>query len=144
MLAAFSHLAGKNLHLLNQAMFQRNWKLKQPGTTVRLVCVITILQDPCRAIGAGSSEGRVTEPTCLHCHGINPGQFLLGAANAIGRLLLLKQRKTSFLFKLDIAQAFDSVSWPFLLEILQHKGFGPKWCSWLCLMLSSSSTRVPS
>uniref|UniRef100_M8CGH6 Protein MON2-like protein n=1 Tax=Aegilops tauschii TaxID=37682 RepID=M8CGH6_AEGTA len=32
------------------------------------------------------------------------------------------------MLKLDVARAFDSVSWPFLLQILSHLGFGPRWC----------------
>lgn len=46
------------------------------------------------------------------------------------------------MLKLDIAKAFDSVSWSFLLEILRHRVFGPRWISRVALMLSSSSTRV--
>lgn len=39
------------------------------------------------------------------------------------------------LLKLDISQAFDSVSWPFLLEILRHLGFGRRWCEWVSILL---------
>jgi hypothetical protein len=37
---------------------------------------------------------------------------------------LHKRKSASLLFKLDISKAFDSVSWPFLLEVLRHLGFG--------------------
>jgi hypothetical protein len=41
--------------------------------------------------------------------------------------LFHQQNMPRLLFKLDIAKAFDSVSWPFLIEVMQHMGFGHIW-----------------
>jgi mannosylglycoprotein endo-beta-mannosidase len=40
---------------------------------------------------------------------------------------LHEQKEPHILLKLDISKAFDLVSWPFLLEILQQLGFGQIW-----------------
>jgi hypothetical protein len=42
--------------------------------------------------------------------------------------------------KLDISRAFDSVSWEYLLDLLQHRGFSTKWHNWLSLLLATSSS----
>jgi len=55
---------------------------------------------------------------------------------------LQRKKEAHILLKLGISKAFDSVSWAFLLETLQHLGFGPRWRSILCLILSTASTRV--
>jgi hypothetical protein len=53
-----------------------------------------------------------------------------------------KQKLSRILLKLDIGKAFDSISWPFLLDVLQHLGFGPVWCSIILKLLRSTSSRV--
>ena len=52
-------------------------------------------------------------------------------------------RKPSMLLKVDLAKAFDTVSWPFcLLEVLEHLGFPARWRDWISAILSSSTTKV--
>jgi hypothetical protein len=46
------------------------------------------------------------------------------------------------MLKLDIARAFDSVSWSLLFEVLRKLGFGPRFCEWVAILLSTASTRV--
>lgn len=55
---------------------------------------------------------------------------------------LYRKRKPSLLIKLDISKAFDTVCWPFLLQVLQARGFGTNWRDWISVLLSSATTRV--
>ncbi|KAM0878358.1 hypothetical protein ACQ4PT_034930 [Festuca glaucescens] len=56
--------------------------------------------------------------------------------------LLHRRKISSFLLKVDMAKAFDSLSWPFLLSVLRQRGFGPRWLKWIALILRTASTSV--
>jgi mannosylglycoprotein endo-beta-mannosidase len=51
-------------------------------------------------------------------------------------------RVPSMLIKVDITKAFDSVSWPFLLRVLRHLGFGDRFIEWICIILSTASSKL--
>jgi hypothetical protein len=57
-------------------------------------------------------------------------------------VLIRKKKIPMLLLKLDISKAFDTLSWPFLLEVLQARGFGHKWCRQITALLSTASSRI--
>ena len=46
------------------------------------------------------------------------------------------------LFKLDFEKAYDMVNWDFLLEVLELRGFGERFISWIKALLVSSKTCI--
>lgn len=53
----------------------------------------------------------------------------------------LHRKKSMALFvKLDISKAFDSVNWPYLLEIMEYLGFGYRWRNWISSLWCTSSS----
>jgi hypothetical protein len=70
---------------------------------------------------------------CIHDNYL----FVSNLARALHR-----KNKPSLLLKIDFAKAFDSVSWEYLLELLQHLGFPSRWRDWIALLLSSTSSSV--
>jgi hypothetical protein len=56
--------------------------------------------------------------------------------------LLHVHKKLSLMLKIDITWAFDSIAWPFLLEIMHHIGFSHTSLDWTSTLLSTVSTWV--
>jgi len=44
--------------------------------------------------------------------------------------------------KLDIAKAFDSVRWHYLLEVMQRLGFGQRWRDLISILWSTTTSRI--
>ncbi|GJS67120.1 cysteine-rich receptor-like protein kinase, partial [Tanacetum coccineum] len=42
----------------------------------------------------------------------------------------------------DFEKAYDSIRWGYLIEIMEHMGFGDRWCKWVIACLKSSSISV--
>jgi hypothetical protein len=55
---------------------------------------------------------------------------------------LHRLKEPRVMLKLDIARAFDLVSWALLFEVLRKAGFGPRFRNLVAILLSSASTRV--
>ncbi|XP_073360030.1 uncharacterized protein [Aegilops tauschii subsp. strangulata] len=53
-----------------------------------------------------------------------------------------RTKRAAILLKLDIAKAFDTVSWPYPLDMMRARGFGSRWCNWITMLLATSSSRV--
>jgi hypothetical protein len=56
--------------------------------------------------------------------------------------MLRKKKRPKILLKLDVAKAFDTVLWPFLLDVLQAMGFGVRWKRWITTLLTTASSNI--
>lgn len=52
-----------------------------------------------------------------------------------------RNKTPALLLKLDIAKAFDTVSWQYLLDMLQARGFPPRFRDWIALLFRSASSQ---
>jgi mannosylglycoprotein endo-beta-mannosidase len=53
-----------------------------------------------------------------------------------------KAKTPALLLKLDIRKAFDSVSWEYILDLLQRRGFPHRFRNWIAALFSTATSRV--
>ena len=42
-----------------------------------------------------------------------------------------KDKEDALVFKVDFEKAYDKIKWPFVILMLEQKGFPDKWCDWV-------------
>lgn len=53
-----------------------------------------------------------------------------------------RKKTPALLFKLDISKAFDSISWEYMLELMEKRGFGPRWREWMVILFRTAHSSV--
>jgi hypothetical protein len=118
-----SQLRGSTFNLFNSANIVLLLKKDQPLTVgdYRSISMVS------------SSQSAFIKKRCIH-------KILLFVQSLIKELHIKKI--STLLIKLDIKKAFDSISWDYLLDLMEHLSFGPKWREWISIALATSSLRI--
>jgi hypothetical protein len=141
-----SQLRGETFHLLNTTnivLLPKKEKAERVGDYRPISLIHGVAKifskilanrlGPCLPELVSSSQSAFVKKRCIH------DNYIL--VRGIIKNLHSKKTPTLF-FKLDITKAFDSISWAYLLEVLQNMGFDNKWKNWISLALSTSSSRI--
>lgn len=143
---AFWEMDFRSLHCINGALMVLLQKTQSPAG-LRDYRPISLIYSVGKYIAKGLAMWLT--PFMPRIISINQSAFIRGrqihdnfqAVQLACRWLHARHHPT-ILLKVDLAKAFDTVAWPFLLELLQHIGFPLRWWNWLAALLAASSTRV--
>jgi hypothetical protein len=139
-------LDSRGFYLINQA-YMVLLRKKRKATEVRDFRPISLIHSLSKLIAKVLSTRLAPAMHAL----VTPNQsaFIKGRAiqdnvHAIQSTVKLLHvlRWPTVLLKIDLAKAFDTVNWAFLLELLCHMGFSRRWVNWVSILLSTASTKI--
>jgi Reverse transcriptase (RNA-dependent DNA polymerase) len=55
---------------------------------------------------------------------------------------LHKRQIPAIFFKIDFLKAFDTLSWEYIIEVLDAKGFPKLWITWINNLLISTTSHI--
>jgi hypothetical protein len=142
----FFDLNEPSFHCLNSALFVLLPKNDQPthATHYRPISLIHSFAKLMSKIMSNRLQPRLDEL-------ISPCQSAFIAGRSIQDNFLYVQNLAKYyhrnntpalLLKLDIAKAFDTVSWQYLLDMLQARGFPSRFRDWIALLFRTASSQV--
>jgi hypothetical protein len=143
----FSNLQTSNLHWLNSANIALIPK-KEGAEEVADFCPISLIHTIVKLISkmmafrlAPHMNKLVSNTQCAFIKKRSIHDNFLYVRNLARKMH--KSKTPTLLFKLNIKNAFDSVRWDYLMELLQHLGFTCKFRDWIAApMLSLSILRL--
>jgi hypothetical protein len=56
--------------------------------------------------------------------------------------LCKKSKKDMIILKLDFEKTFDKLEHEVILQVMHHKGFGPKWLMWMKMIMDSGTSSI--
>ncbi|XP_026459208.1 uncharacterized protein LOC113359850 [Papaver somniferum] len=86
-------------------------------------------------------EKLISPQQAAYIEGRNIHEQVLMASELVNEMKFTR-RGGNVGIKLDISQAYDSVSWDFLIKFLLKYGFSESWCEWLIILFKSARISV--
>ncbi|XP_026436380.1 uncharacterized protein LOC113334256 [Papaver somniferum] len=89
----------------------------------------------------GLMEKLISSQQAAYVKGRSIQEQILLASEMVNKMRK-KRRGGNVALKLDISQAYDFVSWTFLLKVMCKYGFSSSWCNWLLSIFESAKLSV--
>jgi hypothetical protein len=143
---SFWSLDQKSIFLINQA-YVVLLKTKEDAKEVKDCCPISLVHSFNKLLAK-----LLARRIASHLHEmVKPNWSTFIKGRSIHDKFMVVQSTTNLLhvrkrpgmhLKIDIAKAFDSVGWAFLIDLLNHYDYSQRWTDWLSVLLSIASTCV--
>lgn len=143
---AFAHADSRNLQKLNNALIvliPKKPGARSPGD-FRPITMIHSFAKLISKVLARRLAPRLSEMVAANQNAFVRERTIHDNFKYVQRAAVLIRSKKipMLLLKLDISKAFDTLSWPFLLDVLRARGFSDTWRRWMAALLSTASSKI--